>query len=150
MVTILPPDCECEGRGKGDPGQVRQEEQARCFVDGIELEPARCHVHPEGGNLQRGQFEVVTPEEYRSPGPVEGELRGVEAEGRGVGPGLVHEEAGVTHPCVERGPDRSEGPVGRPPGGPVQVLIPAPDVVPGDDGPGNGSGKREECSYYAF
>ena len=74
MVSILPPDRECESGGEGDPGQVRQEEKARCLVDGIELEPTRCHVHPEGGNLHRGQFKIVTPKEYRGPGPHKREL----------------------------------------------------------------------------
>ena len=141
VIPILPPDGESKGGGEGYPSEVREEDKSRRLVNGIELESAGRHVHPESRNLQRGQLEVMASEEYRGPGPVEGELRGVEAEGRGVGPGLVHEEAGVTHPCIERSPDRAKCPVRWPPGWSVQVLIPAPDIIPGDDGPRNGSGK---------
>ena len=150
VIPILPPDGESKGGGEGYPSEVREEDKSRRLVNGIELESAGRHVHPESRNLQRGQLEVMASEEYRGPGPVEGELRGVEAEGSGVGPRLVHEKAGVTHPGVERSPDRTESPVGRTPSWPVQVLVPSLDVVPGNDGTGNGSGKRKECTDNAF
>jgi hypothetical protein len=143
-LRVEAPELEIEVGGEAHPEEVREQQEARRWMEAPKSYESGQDGHPEGNNVYEGQSRALQTEEEVGPERVQSQLTEKQAQGaNGVGQTVPapNQPGGHSHHGVEQGPDRAKDPSGGRQGGLDQTAVPLPGLKPGTD-PGGGEGDR--------